>query len=232
MFEKTLKYEDLNISPSEIYEQMGYGNNVPDKNVQQETAEIIATIKKTIQPRLCFFISKGLLDIENNELGIMGRILDIGQIICRQLRHSEAYALFVATAGSEFEELQQRIKAGGDMVKIFIADAVGSVIAEKTADQMECYLEECICAYNWYHTNRFSPGYCGWHVSQQQLLFTMFGTENPCGVHLTSSSLMIPIKSVSGIIGVGKNVRKLEYTCGLCDFKDCYKRKRRKNSKE
>ena len=58
MFEKTLKYEDLNISPNEIYEQMGYGNNVPDKNVQQETAEIIATIKKTIQPRLCFFISK------------------------------------------------------------------------------------------------------------------------------------------------------------------------------
>ncbi|MGN1376640.1 MAG: vitamin B12 dependent-methionine synthase activation domain-containing protein [Prevotella sp.] len=228
MFEKILKYEELNISPNEIYEQMGYGSSVPDKNVQQETNEIIETIKTVLQPRLCFLISKGLLDVENDVLNIIGRNLSIGHIISRQLRHSEAYALFVATAGVEFEDLQQRTKADGDMVKVFITDAIGSVIAEKTADQMEKYLEECISPYNWYHTNRFSPGYCGWHVSQQQLLFTMFGMENPCGVHLTSSSLMIPIKSVSGIIGVGKHVKKLEYTCGLCDFKDCYKRKKKK----
>ena len=28
------------------------------------------------------------------------------------------------------------------MVRVFIADALGSVIAEKTADQMECHLQE------------------------------------------------------------------------------------------
>ena len=27
------------------------------------------------------------------------------------------------------------------------------------------------------------------------------------------------------IIGIGEKVRKLDYTCGLCDFKQCYKRK-------
>ena len=36
---------------------------------------------------------------------------------------------------------------------------------------------------------------------------------------------MVPIKSVSGIIGLGEKVRRLDYTCGLCDFKQCYKRK-------
>ena len=48
-----------------------------------------------------------------------------------------------------------------------------------------------------------------------------------CGVSLTESSLMVPIKSVSGIIGLGPQVRHLDYTCGLCDFKQCYKRKQR-----
>jgi cobalamin-dependent methionine synthase I len=111
-------------------------------------------------------------------------------------------------------------------VRVFIADALGSVIAEKCADQMEKALQESIDKLGWKHTNRFSPGYCGWHVSQQQLLFPLFQGYT-CGVKLTDSSLMIPIKSVSGIIGLGEKVRKLEYTCGLCDFKQCYKRKKK-----
>lgn len=126
----------------------------------------------------------------------------------------------------EFERLQESLKEEGDMVKVFIADAVGSVIAEKAADRMEESLEELLAPYAWSHTNRFSPGYCGWHVSEQRDLFSLFPVEKPCGVSLTSSSLMVPIKSVSGVIGLGENVRKIEYTCGLCDFKQCYKRRK------
>ena len=132
--------------------------------------------------------------------------------------------LFICTSGIEYETYQQRLKAEGDLVRVFIADALGSVIAEKTADQMELAVQENINKLGWHHTNRFSPGYCGWHVSQQQLLFPLF-EGNTCGVTLTDSSLMVPIKSVSGIMGIGKEVRKLEYTCGLCDFEKCYKRK-------
>jgi hypothetical protein len=57
-------------------------------------------------------------------------------------------------------------------------------------------------------------------------LFPLFKGET-CGVCLTESSLMLPIKSVSGIIGLGQTVKHLDYTCGLCDFEQCYKRKQR-----
>jgi cobalamin-dependent methionine synthase I len=147
----------------------------------------------------------------------------MGQIILRQLRGSEAYALFICTAGTAFEAYQQRLKEEDDMVRIFIADALGSVMAEKCADRMEEALQESIDKLGWKHTNRFSPGYCGWHVSGQQQLFPLFHGHT-CGVQLTDSSLMVPIKSVSGIIGVGKDVRKNEYSCGLCDYEKCYKK--------
>ena len=152
----------------------------------------------------------------------------MGRIIERQLQGAEAYALFICTSGTEFEAFQQRLKQEGDMVRVFIADALGSVIAEKCADQMERTLQENIDKLGWKHTNRFSPGYCGWHVAQQQVLFPLFDGHT-CGVRLTDSSLMVPIKSVSGIIGVGQEVRKLDYTCGLCTFEKCYKRKKRKS---
>ena len=214
MTKKELQFEDLGVSLSELYEQMGYGEAVPDGATARETENILAEVKDFLKPRFCCFVVRELPDFS------------IGQIIERQLRGAEAYALFICTAGTEYEEYLKRLKEDGDMVRVFIADALGSVIAEKTADCMEKTLQENIEKLGWHHTNRFSPGYCGWHVSQQQLLFPLFNGET-CGVSLTESSLMMPIKSVSGIIGLGTEVRHLDYTCGLCDFKDCFRRRKK-----
>lgn len=212
MTEKTLTYEDLQISLADVYEQMGYRNAEPDEATQRETLAVIGEVQGWLRPRFCYQVVSQQPDF------------DMGRIILRQLHGAEAYVLFICTSGMEFEAYQQRLKDAGDMVRIFIADALGSVIAEKTADRMEEHLQESIDKLGWQHTNRFSPGYCGWHVSQQQRLFPLF-QGHTCGVTLTDSSLMVPIKSVSGIVGIGKEVRRLDYSCGLCDFKQCYKRR-------
>jgi cobalamin-dependent methionine synthase I len=212
MTQKTLAYDDLDITLEDIYEAMGYHGVQPDDATLHETHVILDDVRRWLRPQFCFLVVQQFPSFE------------IGKIIERQLRGSEAYTLFICTSGAEYEAYQQRLKAEDDMVRVFIADALGSVIAEKTADQMELAVQENINKLGWHHTNRFSPGYCGWHVSQQQLLFPLF-EGNTCGVTLTDSSLMVPIKSVSGIMGIGKEVRKLEYTCGLCDFEKCYKRK-------
>lgn len=252
MNEGRLRYEHLGISPADIYEQMGYGRHAPDEDTRQETEQVTEHVRRMLAARFCFVICEGQLDEAENTLTIEGKKLNIGRIIMRQLRGSEAYALFVATSGKEFELLQKLFKQSGDMVKTFIADAMGSVIAEKTADRMEESLENALLngitppsvtpnsqppihnsqlqIHNYNHTNRFSPGYCGWHVSEQSKLFSLFPVTDPCGVHLTESSLMLPIKSVSGVIGIGRNVRKLDYTCGLCDYTQCFKRRKQERS--
>ncbi len=223
----TLTYEQLGITSAELYEQMGYGASVPDERILQEVDAVVEEVQSFLQPSFCFFVKYGSLDLQENTLTIDDTTLSVGKIIARQLRGAEAYAFFVCTAGVDFEAYQRRLMEEGDMVRVFIADALGSVIAEKAADRMEESLQTSIDKLGWKHTNRFSPGYCSWHVSQQQLLFPLFGTPEPCGVHLSDSSLMTPIKSVSGVIGVGSDVRHLDYTCGLCDFDKCYKRRRR-----
>ena len=214
MTEKKLTYKDLHITPSDVYEQMGYHGAMPDEATQRETQAILEDVQQWLHPQFCFFVTTSLPDF------------DMGKIILHQLTGSEAYALFIATAGNEYVGYQHRLTDEGDMVRIYIADALGSVIAEKCADMLEICLQESIDKLGWHHTNRFSPGYCGWHVSQQQQLFPLF-QGHTCGVRLTDSSLMLPIKSVSGIIGIGKEVRRLDYTCGLCNFEKCYKRKRK-----
>ena len=214
MTQKTLTYDQLRITPADIYEAMGYRGTQPDEATVQEMETILDDVREWLHPQFCFFVMRELPDFE------------MGKIIEKQLQGSEAYVLFICTCGQEYEIYQQQLKAENDMVREFIADALGSVIAEKCADEMEKNVQESINKLGWHHTNRFSPGYCGWHVSQQQILFPLFKGET-CGVRLTDSSLMLPIKSVSGIMGIGKEVRRLDYTCGLCQFEKCYKRKKK-----
>lgn len=235
MISKTLTYDDLGVTMPEIYEQMGYGAvtdaDIEDRvgeDVKAEVQDILHEIKAFLRPEFCFYIGKAVLDEENNILQLSGRTMGIGKIITRQLRGSSLYAFFVCTAGVAFQQFQEKLKVEGDIVREFAANAIGSVIAEKTADAMERELEAFLKDKpELQHTNRFSPGYCGWHVREQKLLFATFPMENPCGVRLTDSCLMLPIKSVSGVIGVGEKVRKLDYTCGLCDYAKCYKRRRK-----
>ena len=197
---KHLSFSDLPITPADLFDQMGYGTATPDEQTWRETQAIIGEVRQWLSPQFCFFVRRDLPPFH------------IGSIIEKQLQGSEAYALFICTAGTEYEEWQQQLKEQGDMVRC--------------ADVMEQHLQQNIDKLGWRHTNRFSPGYCGWHVSEQQLLFPLFAGHT-CDVHLTDSSLMVPIKSVSGLIGLGKKVRRLDYTCGLCDFEHCYKRRKR-----
>lgn len=243
MTEHQLTLSDLSIPISEIYEVMGYDKQtIPDTAIQEEVKELLQQISAIARPSFSFFITNGELDMEKETLLVSNRTFRLGRIITRQLKGAESYAFFVATAGTDFEQFQHRLHQEDDMVKTYIADAIGSIIAERTADRMERELERELrdeadgeaerergkhtSGRRWKHTNRFSPGYCGWQVSEQQALFSLFPTPHPCGIHLTESSLMLPIKSVSGIIGVGSSVHRSEYTCGLCTYANCYRRKR------
>jgi len=69
-------------------------------------------------------------------------------------------------------------------------------------------------------TNRYSPGYCGWNITGQKILFSLL-PEYFCGIELTDTCLMLPIKSVSGIIGIGRDVKFNAYTRNLCDMQYC-----------
>ena len=220
MTEKELTFDELGIGPADVYAQMDYhvgeaepAKAVADEVVARETGDIISDVRQWLRARFVYLTRS---DIPSG--------FHLGSIITRQLEGSTAYALFIATAGREYEEYLQGLKRTGDEVRVYIADALGSVIAERCADALERQLQASIDKLAWQRTNRFSPGYCGWPVSEQQVLFPLFAGHT-CGVSLTEGSLMVPIKSVSGIIGLGTGVSRKDYVCQLCNYDKCYKQR-------
>ncbi len=149
--------------------------------------------------------------------------LDVGRLIRGQLRGSEAIAGFVVTIGPRLEVEARRLLSGGQPLEGYILDAVGSLAVEAVADQLQAEVAAQVAARGWKHTNRFSPGYCTWETAGQQALFALF-PENPAGVSLSPSSLMTPLKSISGLFGLGPDVDYRPYQCDLCSMTTCQQR--------
>ena len=143
--------------------------------------------------------------------------------IARQVRDAEQMAFFMITAGEGITEWSQQELSRGDPMAGYIIDLLGSEIVVAALDKMQDELAEKMVRRV---TNRYSPGDCGWPVTDQQKLFSLF-PEQFCGISLSESSLMHPIKSVSGIIGIGKDVRKTAYACDLCELDSCVYRYRK-----
>ncbi len=74
---------------------------------------------------------------------------------------------------------------------------------------------------------RYSPGYCGWHISGQKKLFEYLEPQR-IGITLRETYLMDPLKSVSGVIIAGpKAIHQFEndYSCcEECDDQSCLDR--------
>jgi len=154
----------------------------------------------------------------------------IKKIVFGQIKKSDAVAIFLCTAGEEIGIRSGKAMKDRDFLKGYIYDIIGSEIVEAAADLMQSALEKTINNSGKKITNRYSPGYCGWDVAEQHKLFQLL-PQNYCGIKLTPSALMNPVKSISGIIGIGENVKNNPYTCRVCNQEDCAYRSVREKMK-
>ena len=163
-------------------------------------------------------------DSSRNVLSAGGKEFRIGKEVSRELKGASRFAFFVCTAGKTISDKSVDLLKGEDPVLGYVYDILGSAITEAAGDRMQSILRENVKADGDKTTNRYSPGYCQWSVSDQHKLFALFG-ESPCGVSLTHSALMQPVKSISGVIGIGRDVEYREYQCTLCYSENCVYRR-------
>jgi len=215
------KYQDLDIDLTQIEKVLGYGEG--------EDREIVKVVIEGIlnEPELFSNIRAEYKIYKNIEFVNADKSLNINDInlqthklVFGQLNKADSLAVFLCTAGEEIGIRVRKAMAGGDPLTGYIYDIIGSIVVDAAADRMQGELEKSILSEGKKITNRYSPGYCGWTVSEQHKLFRLL-PDNFCGIRLTESALMDPVKSISGIIGIGESVRYNPYRCSLCDMKNC-----------
>jgi len=162
-------------------------------------------------------VKTGLLQVDNVTL-------NLGRQVCGYIKEASQAAFFLCTAGNGFTKMTNRLNEQGDIMEAYIMDAIGSLTVEKAMDKIQGALKTHVGKNGLKISNRYSPGYCNWPLDDQKTLFDLIG-KNATGISLTDSCLMIPRKSVSGIIGIGKGLKHHDYGCVICNNATCIYRK-------
>jgi hypothetical protein len=119
--------------------------------------------------------------------------------------------LIAGTLGIKLDQ-RMRYYSRMDMVRYVIMDAAGSALIEEACDKYQAELPFSK------FTFRFAPGYGDVPLTIQKQLLSVLETRKRIGLTLLPSMLMVPMKSISGIVGIGQEDAKR--TCNGCKMVD------------
>jgi hypothetical protein len=135
---------------------------------------------------------------------------------------AERMILALATIGPALEQYSKKLVGTGEGTRGLIADAIGTVAAEQTADFLEHRIHQDCSETGLKVSRRYAPGYCGWEIEAQRQIFSRF--DDTLGIKLTESCLMIPEKSLSFVCLLGRtgDFSNIKIgNCKECRQKDC-----------
>ncbi|MCK4863313.1 MAG: hypothetical protein KAS25_03405 [Dehalococcoidales bacterium] len=218
---------EIDIDKQRILTRIGYSDDYePSARISSLVDDYIENYHDLIAPSYSYRI-RNIESVDGNRVDIGNSIVLKSKKLARLLERCEMVAVFALTIGNYLEDLVTYLADNGLVLQATVLDAIGSGTVEKLAIQVEGKLRINAGMEGLITSWRFSPGYCDWEVSQQELVFRALDGDAP-GIRLTDSMLMIPRKSVSGIIGIGLPGNDIENynPCNTCLKKDCPGRRR------
>lgn len=159
--------------------------------VRQEYANCLLQFTPRYQYRI-FDIEQ--IRLAERQAVLSGGVVLDGAAVLRRLRDSAAAVLFVLSAGDAY----CTGNGNADVERQFVRDAVASNMAHGVLRLLQRELRGLV---HWRVTPWLSPGYPGWSLVQQRVLFAALQPQR-IGVRLTESCFMEPQKSISGLFGL------------------------------
>lgn len=222
VYERTFRFDDLEIDKQVLFSLLGYPNGDLPEPFNSYLAEGLEEAARICQVKGAYVISENVR-VSSGTIEVDGVEFNVGRRIGRELKNSKGVAFVICTAGEKISNHSKQLMVGENPVLGYVFDLIGSQVAESAADLLQNELSQLFVSKGSKITNRYSPGYCDWNVAEQHQLFSFF-PEGCCGIRLTESALMDPVKSVSGIIGLGPDVSFRNYMCDLCAQENCLQR--------
>ncbi len=212
------------INREEALRYMGCRGGQPDEGTLAVIDDCEKALIAAAVPRYLYRRFDGVVidkdSVTITEAGIRLR----GRSIAEHLDGCESAVLMCATISSGVDKLIRRCQTT-DMAKAVITDALASAAIEQVCNAAE---EEIGALFpDEYKTWRFSPGYGDLPLEHQGELLRVLDAQRKIGLTLGRSTMLIPTKSVTAVIGISSSeLPRRKRSCACCTMaKNCKFRK-------
>lgn len=152
-----------------------------------------------------------------------------GSLFCRSaylarlFKNCRSCAALAVTLGPEVDRRTQMLSRA-EVARAVAFDACASVWADSLCDDVEREVESRLPAGE-FLTLRFSPGYGDVPMEFTSELLKILDASRRIGLTLTRKGMMIPIKSVTALIGISDRPERRRRACDECSFVTCQYRR-------
>ncbi|MDY0257632.1 methionine synthase [Gudongella oleilytica] len=210
---------------TEVLRYLGYKNQDIDDNTHSLIDGSIEEIKDLSEERYTYRFFDILDTAENVQLKDSNLKLP-GHDIAKHLEKSNKCVLLAVSLGHRVDT-RIRYYEKTSMTKALIMDACATAAIEDACDRICKKIENELVEGNDILTSRFSPGYGDLPLEIQKDFLTTLDAKKSIGLSASASSILIPRKSVTAIVGIVKKDEQIEKrSCESCSkYLDCSYRK-------
>lgn len=217
---------NIKINRDNVFRYMGYksSDNISPA-IEAEVDKEIEIAQNLLEPMLIY--EEYPIRVDGNQEMVYlpdGRAWE-GHFVANYMKGCHTIVITVSTVGPKLSAEIEAAFARGDYLKAMALDAIADSAIDNINKQFWLRLVNRVKKEKKGITGMLSPGHSDWDLTQQRLLFSLIDAS-AIGVSLTDSCLMVPIKSISGIYGIGDNipVSKSSHNCDMCPIKNCFMR--------
>jgi len=183
-----------------------------------EIAPLIERCRHLIEPKAVFaFIKVTRIEKDEVRLGSGHTLRSI--VLAGMLEHGQTVVPYVVTIGPGLEK-QASEEAKGSVFRSWVLERLGDHALERACVYMKSHVKEALGG----DVSSFSPGSGTgklFGIEQQEVLFHILNPPESIGVSLTAGCMMVPRKSVSGVLA---ETRREYVACRYCPRERCENR--------
>lgn len=174
-------------------------------------------VRERVRPKYVYLETSVEFTDNGVALGAMSEPLT-GEDIKKHLKGCDRAIMLAATLSQEADKLIRQA-AVTDMAESLAIDCLCSAAVEQVCNRAE---EEIFQKHDaTYRTWRFSPGYGDLPISLQRSFLIALNAQRRIGLTVTESSLLIPSKSVTAVIGISDTeIERGKRGCAVCSMRE------------
>jgi hypothetical protein len=189
----------IEVSRPLVLLRLGYrhAGQVPAKTARL-LDEVIAHGGTLLRPRGLY--APASVELEDGVVILGGTLRSSSRSLRERLEGCRTAMLFAATIGPGLEEWIRALGDAEEVTRALLADAYGSSAAIALGGAIETVVGAEFQRTGHQPTKRYAPGYGDFELEAQAPLLALLDAGR-VGITLTSDHLMLPAKSISGLIG-------------------------------